>query len=445
MKHATLFTLLTAAAAPALVRATAVADQLQGLKGANTAVDRIAVLKDDSDFVFNFLDPGNKRTKGAGGEAIGAAVGNFPALFGSGIAMTLGFMQPCSMNSPHTHPRATEVLLVVNGTEGIQSGFLAENGARFVLNTIHPYQATVFPRGSIHFQANLGCDPVMFVATLNDEDPGTLQVAQRFFALPADVVGPALGGLGVKEVSELSKLIPDNLATASDACFKKCGLTPPAKGAQPTSQQQTAAPAPTKPAGGGGSGDSTGNHDTFEDKGTPLNWLANPDPNASESGDGPKHNVLAAADDGDGPKSIPSQAKEKAEAWFADLPHDGTKIALLIVAILNVALLIGGIVFCCVRASKQRKLRKNGGMEAMTTTTSGHVSKRSISAPRPLLAGAGSSRGKYEAAQYELPLDDAASVDTMVATTRKYDDPYDRPASRAPSPLPQAHSGPYRD
>jgi len=88
MKRATLFTLLTAAAAPALVGATAVADQLQGLKQANTAVDRIAVLKDDSDFVFNFLDPKNKRTKGAGGEAIGAALGNFPALFGAGIAMS---------------------------------------------------------------------------------------------------------------------------------------------------------------------------------------------------------------------------------------------------------------------------------------------------------------------------------------------------------------------
>ena len=242
----------------------------------------------------------------------------------------------------------------------------------------------------------------MFVATLNDEDPGTLQVAQRFFALPADVVGAALGGLGVKEVSELAKLIPDNLAAASAECFKKCNLTPPAKGAQPTSQQQGAAPpapSPTQPAGGGSTGDHKG--DTFEDKGTPLNWLSDSESNSNKPGDGaPKHNVLAASDDGDGAKSFPENAKEKTEAWFADLPHDGTKIALLVVAILNVALLVGGIVFCCVRASKRRKLAKNGGMEAMATTTSGHVSKRSIGAPRPLLAGAG-SRGKYEAAQYE--------------------------------------------
>lgn len=84
---------------------------------------------------------------------------------------------PCGMNTPHTHPRATEILYLVNGE--IETGFIEENGARFVHNTLKKGQGTLFPQGSIHYQINVGCDPVLFVAALNDEDPGTTQIAQR--------------------------------------------------------------------------------------------------------------------------------------------------------------------------------------------------------------------------------------------------------------------------
>lgn len=81
------------------------------------------------------------------------------------------------MNSPHTHPRATEFLYLVNGN--MEAGFIEENGARFVINTLTPGQGTIFPKGSIHYQINTGCEPLTFVAALNDEDPGVNQIAQR--------------------------------------------------------------------------------------------------------------------------------------------------------------------------------------------------------------------------------------------------------------------------
>jgi oxalate decarboxylase/phosphoglucose isomerase-like protein (cupin superfamily) len=82
------------------------------------------------------------------------------------------------MNTPHTHPRAAEFLYVVSNGQ-LEAGFIEENGARFVINTLTQGQGTIFPKGSIHFQANLGCEPLTFVAALNDEDPGASQIAQR--------------------------------------------------------------------------------------------------------------------------------------------------------------------------------------------------------------------------------------------------------------------------
>ena len=82
------------------------------------------------------------------------------------------------MNNPHTHPRAAEVLYMASEGQ-LETGFIEESGARIVVNTLTQGQGTIFPKGSIHFQANLGCKPVTFVAVLNDEDPGVSQIAQR--------------------------------------------------------------------------------------------------------------------------------------------------------------------------------------------------------------------------------------------------------------------------
>ena len=59
------------------------------------------------------------------------------------------------MNTPHTHPRATEFNFVVNGS--LTAGMLAENGARFVTNNVTAGSATIFPKGAIHFEVNNAC------------------------------------------------------------------------------------------------------------------------------------------------------------------------------------------------------------------------------------------------------------------------------------------------
>ena len=91
--------------------------------------------------------------------------------------MTIGFLGPCGMNTPHTHPRATEINFSVNTT--LRAGFLEENGARFVDVELAAGSAAVFPMGAIHFEMNPSCEPAMFVAAFDNEDPGVGQVAQR--------------------------------------------------------------------------------------------------------------------------------------------------------------------------------------------------------------------------------------------------------------------------
>ena len=60
------------------------------------------------------------------------------------------------------------MLYLVNGT--ITTGMIAENNARFVFNTLEAGTAQVFLQGSIHYQQNELCDPVMFVGKKSSDD-----------------------------------------------------------------------------------------------------------------------------------------------------------------------------------------------------------------------------------------------------------------------------------
>jgi oxalate decarboxylase/phosphoglucose isomerase-like protein (cupin superfamily) len=227
------------AAAPSSVAAL-----VAQLRTAPTEVDRFRLLSDDQ-FLFDFVNPGTTVgvTTGAGGRTVAATSENFPAIVGNGVSMTIGFLGPCGMNSPHTHPRATEINFSVNTT--LRGGVLIENGARFAEIDIAPGSATVFPQGAIHFEMNPSCEEAMFVAGFNGEDPGVNQVAQRYFGLPPDIVGAALGGLGVQQVADLEALIPDNVILGVDECLQRCGIT---RTGQPTAQRQPRVSANAFPA-----------------------------------------------------------------------------------------------------------------------------------------------------------------------------------------------------
>ncbi|KAK6438268.1 hypothetical protein LTR95_005533 [Oleoguttula sp. CCFEE 5521] len=175
---------------------------------------------------------------GNGGRILVANENNFPLLVGNGIAGAVGFLEPCGMNSPHTHPRATEMLTVVEGE--IETGFVLENGLfgdaakatfgngtlAFPFNaTLNQFQSTIFPQGSIHFQFNNQCKDAIFVAALNSADPVTSQIAQNFFTLDDRIVDITLGDVNQITPSNLKQFrgnLPANLVKAADECIARC-------------------------------------------------------------------------------------------------------------------------------------------------------------------------------------------------------------------------------
>jgi oxalate decarboxylase/phosphoglucose isomerase-like protein (cupin superfamily) len=192
---------------------------------ATTELDRL-VLLNDTDFVFDFNKSANISgapgvTTGKGGSTVSATAKTFSALIGHKIAMTVGFIGPCGINLPHTHPRATEINFIVKGS--FRAGFIMENGARLIVNNISAGMATVFPQGAVHFEQNIGCSSAMFVAGFNNEDPGVQTTSTVYFGLPPDIAG-----IGIDEsagqVGSIVEQLVKNPALGVAECRERCGL-----------------------------------------------------------------------------------------------------------------------------------------------------------------------------------------------------------------------------
>ncbi|KAH8591771.1 RmlC-like cupin domain-containing protein, partial [Bisporella sp. PMI_857] len=197
----------------------------QQLTLAPNAVSRLALLKDE-DFVFKFDNPLQKTgvASGEGGSIVRADHATFPALVSQGGALAIGFLGPCGFNTPHVHPRAAELNLVIEGH--LFANVVAENGARFMNHTLSKYEMTVFPQGAVHTEFNPDCTPSVFVAAFPHEDPGVGQIAQEYFGLENEIVKGSAGGevsIDGADIEKFRAKIPANVAKGVDSCLQRCG------------------------------------------------------------------------------------------------------------------------------------------------------------------------------------------------------------------------------
>ncbi|GAQ77744.1 hypothetical protein KFL_000030230 [Klebsormidium nitens] len=147
-----------------------------------------------SNFAFRGLNNVNV-TSGQGSGARSANVATFPALTlikkllalpVQGISYTYINYAPCGQNPIHTHPRATELLFVIEGQ--LYVGFVDTNNTLFS-TTLNAGDAFVFPRGLIHFQQNTSpYGGARALAALNSQNPGTQRVGSALF-LPSGIPG----------------------------------------------------------------------------------------------------------------------------------------------------------------------------------------------------------------------------------------------------------------
>jgi hypothetical protein len=69
--------------------------------------------------------------------------------------MTVVFLEPCGINTPHIHLRAAEFLILVEGSN-LKFGSVLENGLvkpsenQEIAGTLNRLKATVFSQGSMH-------------------------------------------------------------------------------------------------------------------------------------------------------------------------------------------------------------------------------------------------------------------------------------------------------
>jgi len=162
-----------------------------------------------SDFLFQGLRNEGSTNNMFGSLVTRANVETFPGLNTLGMSVNRVDFAPGGVNPPHFHPRATEIVFVVEGT--ILAGFITTNNTLFS-QKLEKGDAFVVPRGLVHFQQNIGSVNAVVIAAFNSQLPGTQVLPLSLFGssppVPEDVLAKAFQ-ISKKVVEEItSKFAP---------------------------------------------------------------------------------------------------------------------------------------------------------------------------------------------------------------------------------------------
>ncbi|KAM1032678.1 hypothetical protein ACFX13_037091 [Malus domestica] len=149
-------------------------------------------LVDANDFFFSGLHLAAGNTSNPVGSRVTPVNAvQIPGLNTLGISMVRIDYAPWGINPPHTHPRATEVLTVLEGS--LQVGIITSNPEnRHISKVLQKGDVFVFPVGLVHYQHNVGNSNAVVLAALSSQNPGAITVANTIFGskpdIPADVL-----------------------------------------------------------------------------------------------------------------------------------------------------------------------------------------------------------------------------------------------------------------
>ena len=131
------------------------------------------------DFFFAGLKKAGNTTNAVGSNVTAANVMQIPGLNTMGISLVRIDYAVGGINPPHTHPRATEVLFLMEGTLFV--GFI-DTANKFFNKTLERGDVFVFPKALVHFQQNVGEKDAVAIAGLSSQFPGVQTIANSLFA-----------------------------------------------------------------------------------------------------------------------------------------------------------------------------------------------------------------------------------------------------------------------
>jgi len=191
-----------AAADPDLLQDVCVADLTSGVKVNGFTCKAIANIS-AADFSFNGLAKPGLTNNTFGYLVTAANVEKIPGLNTLGVSLSRIDYAVGGLNPPHTHPRATEMVFVLEGE--LDVGFITTANV-LISKSIKKGEIFVFPKGLVHFQKNNGKVPAAVISAFNSQLPGTQSIATTLFAatppVPDHVLTKAFQ-VGTKEVEKI--------------------------------------------------------------------------------------------------------------------------------------------------------------------------------------------------------------------------------------------------
>ncbi|XP_076941702.1 putative germin-like protein 2-3 [Bidens hawaiensis] len=126
-----------------------------------------------------------------GSNVTAVTVAELPGLNTLGISLVRIDYASRGINAPHTHPRATEILTVIEGS--LLVGFVTSNlENRLITKVLEKGDVFVFPQGLIHFQKNIGYGYALAIAGLSSQNPGVITIANVVFGSDPDIAEDVL-------------------------------------------------------------------------------------------------------------------------------------------------------------------------------------------------------------------------------------------------------------
>ncbi|XP_031474149.1 putative germin-like protein 2-1 [Nymphaea colorata] len=174
----------------------------------NGKVCKNPMMAKPEDFFFSGLDKPGNTSNPLGSMVTAVNVQQIPGLNTLGISLARIDFAPWGLNPPHTHPRGTEILVVLEGC--LYVGFVTSNPEnRLFTKKLYKGDVFVFPQGLIHFQQNIGEEGAVAIAGLSSQNPGVVTIANAVFGAKPPISDDLLA-----KAFQVDKKVIDELQSA---------------------------------------------------------------------------------------------------------------------------------------------------------------------------------------------------------------------------------------